>query len=257
MTSELWTWLAGHRLGLKVSGQAPVTQAGRFHILPLPQTFQKGSWGFLGGKTGFRDKAKPWHFRAPFVSVQLPDVWKQLSPGVKEGERDLFGRWGWVALSSQDLSLPLPLGEKLQSGLLFKWRASQGLYLLLSVPTSPRTLHPASAECGPALSWPFFIAEESQVQKGSGWSVQSQGLKLVRAEFVLKCRLPNVSQSIRPFISSLKRIIGVFRFLYSSIHCQHLLAGVCGESKVEKAYFQFQKEKGLGIRGKEKTGPEA
>lgn len=49
----------------------------------------------------------------------------------------------------------------------------------------------------------------------------------------------------------------MFRFLYSPIHHQHLLAGVHGESKVEKAYFQFQKQKGLGIRGKEKTGPEA
>ena len=49
----------------------------------------------------------------------------------------------------------------------------------------------------------------------------------------------------------------MFRFLYSFIHHQHLLAGVWGESKVEKAHFQFQKEKSLGIREKEKTGPEA
>ena len=194
MTSELWTWLAGHCLGLKVLRQAPVTQAGRFHILPLPQTFQKGSWGFLGGKTSFQDRAEPWHFKASFVSVQLPDVWKQLSPGVKEGESDLLGRWGWVALSSQDLSLPL--GEKLRSGLLFKWRAFRVLYLLLSVPTSPppprpdHLCHRASAECGSALSWPFFIAEESQVQKGSWWSVQSQGLNLVRAELFSNADVP-------------------------------------------------------------------
>lgn len=41
--------------------------------------------------------------------------------------------------------------------------------------------------------------------------------------------------------------------------CIHpFITSICWlESKVEKAYFQFQKQKGLGIRGKEKTGPEA
>ena len=135
MTSELWTWLAGHCLGLKVLRQAPVTQAGRFHILPLPQTFQKGSWGFLGGKTGFQGRAEPWHFKASFVSVQLPDVWKQLSPGLKEGERDLLGWWGWVALSSQELSLPL--GENCNQGYFSSGELSRASTSSLSLPPPP------------------------------------------------------------------------------------------------------------------------
>lgn len=58
MTSELWTWLAGHCLGLKVPRQAPVTQAGQFHISCLRPS-RKEAEGSLGGKTGFQDRAKP------------------------------------------------------------------------------------------------------------------------------------------------------------------------------------------------------
>lgn len=95
MTSELWTWLAGHCLGQRSPGGGTCHKLESFISLPLPPDLPRKEAEVLEEKDRLPGQGKALTFQSPFCECQLPRRLKTAFPwGKGRKERPAWGRWG-------------------------------------------------------------------------------------------------------------------------------------------------------------------